>query len=1131
MLTIESLISRLRYKQAGSPGLACVYVPVTGALRKTLRKLAATVPAELLAEKKNGYDLHATILHGLTDQDATAAFDVLRRWQRPVQFRLGAVSVFERDNRDYDVLKVEVLSPDLHVLNAMLRTLPNQEEFPDYCPHITLAYLKKGTGNDVAKGMAPVDLGGTSSTFIFNNSDKQRSRLRIMQPAKYEAEVEAPETLVAHRKVAGFRLEHALRHIIEHPASSQDSKLMAKDVLVNGRTEALWGLNDSLQEENHPLAFRKDGDTIHGYRFLNAASKLHLDDAMGHVIDAVAGRIAGDGPTTPNHRIIAMNGIRQGLNAPEQASISGAHTATKQALTILKEQGHSPVDLEDSLQRHVRRHRDQWALDHGVIEPEELTAAAVGPAKEDDATRYEVETKPDLQQLIRNVRMEPEKSPEMQEHKAALAHHFAEQGHPYSRMYAAAAIRHEDAITLNRHWTAIRGLKDVPAMVVNGQKEPQGGPYKVFAHPLRKGPSIIHLSTYDNEGVHSTYLPIPVHSQRDLHWMTKALPEAEQKHLKDALNDHLPETSEHDGGDYNTDIDYAPNDLSPDRWKVSEQATKYATNSTKWADQFAGGISHATLSAFLGKKGSRSLSKNKQLVRDGDDIHIRLHKTDVVTLHPDGDYTIRTGGWNTATTRRTIKAATGMPVSGVGGSVTIGGRPLQEGVKLSTYLLPNAPEQDQAPPDLTPDKWKVQDRPTKYATPKPVADLVQRLKAAKVVDAGVKRWSQFVPNAHQAFPQIQLNDGEDKMWADKINAVHPTTSGHGDFHDLSAVVAGTKPAAWVDHDFLTTHPVGQELMKRATAKGMKVAKIKTDSYTSAVIGHPDNVAAAVEAMRPDTPDRGAIGRALGYPEEAVAQHVNKMNQKAATEHWAAKYRQSPALSDFISAVRQVRSSNQEVRRSIAEQQYRKMKLEVQSIRDAVADSPTTASANTAAAIMHSGDRDRVKAAAALYGIQTNSPSLLVFHQDDSGPDLLMKFDITGSAEKLRRRMDAAGLTNRTLMPTDTGWSAMVWDSGGGMRSVAQQFADAEGVPLQVSRGHGELLGDSDEAEADKSTRTTFRSVIRKWERSQADASVLKGNADGLRPSPNSVPYPTAPATAAPAGPAYPNTGSPAASPQ
>lgn len=252
------------------------------------------------------------------------------------------------------------------------------------------------------------------------------------------------------------------------------------------------------------------------------------------------------------------------------------------------------------------------------------------------------------------------------------------------------------------------------------------------------------------------------------------------------------------------------------------------------------------------------------------------------------------------------------------------------------------------------------------------------------------------------------------------------------------------------------------------------------------------------------------------PEEVAAAALDPTPEGDPT-----RYRQSPALSEFIAAVRQVRSSNQEVRRQLAESQYQKMKLEVQAVKDAIADFPHTASANTAAHILHDGDLDRVRAAASLYGLATNSPSLLIFHSNETGNDWLHHFEVAGSAEKLRRKLDDAGLVNRTLMPTETGWGVVLFDPNGLAKDQVKSFASSVGSTIQSSRGFGEVIGDSQDAEGDKSTRRTYRSLIKKWERSQNAGLQQRAAAVGR---PNNDQHASAATAANQSTAAYPTAG-------
>lgn len=119
---------------------------------KPLLDFAKSIPDDEVYHKndesgKEDYGIetepHVTALYGLTKHDPEPIKAALEG-HGPVSFTLGKMSVF--DNPDYDVLKVSVSGADIHAVNKKLKALPNENTFPDYQPHLTLAYLKKGEG-------------------------------------------------------------------------------------------------------------------------------------------------------------------------------------------------------------------------------------------------------------------------------------------------------------------------------------------------------------------------------------------------------------------------------------------------------------------------------------------------------------------------------------------------------------------------------------------------------------------------------------------------------------------------------------------------------------------------------------------------------------------------------------------------------------------------------------------------------------------------------------------------------------------------------------------------------------------------------------------------------------------------
>ncbi len=93
--------------------------------------------------KENDYP-HITVRYGLHTDSAEDAQRALDHIELPIKAAIVGVEIFERD--EYDVLVLQANSPAIEEMNDKLGELPNTETFKDYHPHITIAYLQKGTG-------------------------------------------------------------------------------------------------------------------------------------------------------------------------------------------------------------------------------------------------------------------------------------------------------------------------------------------------------------------------------------------------------------------------------------------------------------------------------------------------------------------------------------------------------------------------------------------------------------------------------------------------------------------------------------------------------------------------------------------------------------------------------------------------------------------------------------------------------------------------------------------------------------------------------------------------------------------------------------------------------------------------
>jgi hypothetical protein len=69
-------------------------------------------------------------------------------------------------------------------------------------------------------------------------------------------------------------------------------------------------------------------------------------------------------------------------------------------------------------------------------------------------------------------------------------------------------------------------------------------------------------------------------------------------------------------------------------------------------------LSHSAAAELIrhGRNGRKKLQNNTYLEQRGEDFAVRLHNTDVVTIHADGTCTLNTGGWDTVTTKDRINS-------------------------------------------------------------------------------------------------------------------------------------------------------------------------------------------------------------------------------------------------------------------------------------------------------------------------------------------------------------------------------------------------------------------------------------------------------------------------------------------
>jgi len=110
---------------------------------------------------------HVTIKYGLTRTYNPESVKRFFSGVKPFPVQLKGLDVFENDQ--FDVVKFNVDGQELRRLNEMCCKLPNEDKYPVYNPHMTLAYVKPGMGQRFKRKMAEKVCNVVVDTLIYSD--------------------------------------------------------------------------------------------------------------------------------------------------------------------------------------------------------------------------------------------------------------------------------------------------------------------------------------------------------------------------------------------------------------------------------------------------------------------------------------------------------------------------------------------------------------------------------------------------------------------------------------------------------------------------------------------------------------------------------------------------------------------------------------------------------------------------------------------------------------------------------------------------------------------------------------------------------------------------------------------------
>lgn len=122
-------------------------------------------------------DMHVTLKYGLHTKDPEKVQELLEN-EPPIHASIGNITFFTQES--HDVAKYDIVSKDLHRLNKIVSdNLECTDTFPDYKPHATIAYVKKGKARNLKKDNSLSGKSFTIDEVVFSGKDGKRVTIKL----------------------------------------------------------------------------------------------------------------------------------------------------------------------------------------------------------------------------------------------------------------------------------------------------------------------------------------------------------------------------------------------------------------------------------------------------------------------------------------------------------------------------------------------------------------------------------------------------------------------------------------------------------------------------------------------------------------------------------------------------------------------------------------------------------------------------------------------------------------------------------------------------------------------------------------------------------------------------------------
>jgi hypothetical protein len=175
--------------------------------------MGVAIPDDDLAGKGRVPDPHLTVLYGLHADDPSKVAALVSGFG-PVKVTLGNTAIFQSRHvgGNYDVLRIDVESPDLHRLHELLTKLPHAGLHANYVPHVTVCHTKPYRA---VKYSRRPDFAGTVLTFdelVFSAKDGMAAVIPLLsgEAAQYAFDPDELRDEVGKWTASGGSEKHPL---------------------------------------------------------------------------------------------------------------------------------------------------------------------------------------------------------------------------------------------------------------------------------------------------------------------------------------------------------------------------------------------------------------------------------------------------------------------------------------------------------------------------------------------------------------------------------------------------------------------------------------------------------------------------------------------------------------------------------------------------------------------------------------------------------------------------------------------------------------------------------------------------------------------------------------------------------